>query len=195
MGVGEQRMRVVGGRWRSRRIEAPPGRTTRPTSDRVREAVFSAVEARIGALDGIRALDLFAGSGALGIEALSRGAEHVTFVESDRRAAACIRRNLASLGAAPEAATVICGPADAPHAAVRTAEPVALLFLDPPYRIEASRVTALLERLRDSGAIAPGALVVWEHAAGAAVVWPDAFRAEPPRRYGATEVTFGWYEE
>lgn len=188
-------MRVVGGRWRSRRIEAPPGRGTRPTADRVREAVFSAIEARTGPLEGMTVLDLFAGSGALGIEALSRGAGSATFVESDPRAAACIRRNLASLGASPGQARVVCAPAESVDAASIGATPVALLFLDPPYRIDAARVAALIDRFARCGALAHGALVVWEHAAGTDVPWPEGFRAEAPRRYGATEVTFAWYEE
>ncbi len=95
--------RIVAGQWGGRRIETPKGDGTRPTSDRVREAMFSSVESELGGLDGIRVLDLFAGSGALGLEALSRGADHADLVESDRQAATVIVRNVRELGA-PEPA-------------------------------------------------------------------------------------------
>jgi 16S rRNA (guanine966-N2)-methyltransferase len=124
-------VRVVAGRFGGRRLAAPPGRGTRPTSDRVREALFST----LGPLDGARVLDLFAGSGALAIEALSRGAASALLVERDPRAVAVIRSNLEALGlAAPEAA-VHAGPA---RAALRSAsargDTYDLVFLDPPYR-------------------------------------------------------------
>ena len=102
-------MRVVAGRFGGRRLAAPAGRDTRPTSDRVREALFS----MLGPLDGVRALDLFAGSGALGIEALSRGAASALLVERDARAVAVIRANLAALGLAEPEARVIAGGARA----------------------------------------------------------------------------------
>jgi 16S rRNA (guanine966-N2)-methyltransferase len=124
-------MRVVAGRLGGRRLAAPPGRGTRPTSDRVREALFST----LGPLDGERVLDLYAGSGALAIEALSRGAGSALLVERDPRAVAVIRANLDALGLAEPAVTVHAGPA---RAALRNASARAdtydLVFLDPPYR-------------------------------------------------------------
>ncbi|HEY8375642.1 MAG TPA: 16S rRNA (guanine(966)-N(2))-methyltransferase RsmD, partial [Nannocystis sp.] len=100
-------MRIIAGRWRGRRIEAPPGRDTRPTTDRVREAWMSALQPE---LPGARVLDLFAGSGALGLEALSRGAEHATFVERSGRALRALRANLERLGAMDQA-TIVRGDA------------------------------------------------------------------------------------
>jgi 16S rRNA (guanine966-N2)-methyltransferase len=125
-------VRIVAGLYGGRRLSAPPGAATRPTSDRVREALFSI----LGPLDGLRALDLFAGSGALGLEALSRGAAHVTFVESADAAVRAIRTNLEALGVPREAAAV--RPQDA-RAFVRAARAGAheydLVLLDPPYRL------------------------------------------------------------
>src|SRR4051794_2587454 len=121
-------MRIVAGEWRGRRLLAPPGRTTRPTSDRVREALFSI----LGPLDGERVLDLFAGSGALGLEALSRGAREATLVERDRAALKALRANVEALGAD---ARVIGGDVAAfLDSAGQTGDHYDLVFLDPPYR-------------------------------------------------------------
>ena len=92
-------MRIIAGKWRGRTIEAPPGQATRPTADRVRETLFSMLTSRVGSFEDLRVADLFAGSGALGFEALSRGATSATFVENDAKAAAIIRRNAEKLGA------------------------------------------------------------------------------------------------
>src|SRR6476659_6176111 len=92
-------MRIIAGKWRGRPSEAPPGQATRPTADRVRETLFSMLASRIGSFEDLRVADLFAGSGALGLEALSRGAASATFVENDAKAAAAIRRNSGKLGA------------------------------------------------------------------------------------------------
>lgn len=121
-------MRIVAGEWRGRRLEAPPGRATRPTADRVRETLFSMLASRLGSFDELRVADLFAGSGALGFEALSRGAAHATFVESDPAAAATIRRNADSLGATARIA-IIGGSA----LFLDRLEPFDLIFADPPY--------------------------------------------------------------
>jgi 16S rRNA (guanine966-N2)-methyltransferase len=144
-------VRVVAGRFGGRRLAAPPGRGTRPTSDRVREALFST----LGALDGARVLDLFAGSGALGIEALSRGAERALLVERDPRAVAVIRANLDALGLAAPEAEVHAGPARAAlRAASSRGDTYDLVFLDPPYRSapELGReLSAALEPLLSGG--------------------------------------------
>jgi 16S rRNA (guanine966-N2)-methyltransferase len=124
-------VRIVAGRFGGRRLQAPPGRGTRPTSDRVREALFST----LGPLDGVRVLDLFAGSGALAIEALSRGAASALLVERDPRAVAVIRANLDALGLAAPEATVVAGPArTALRSASARGDTYDLIFLDPPYR-------------------------------------------------------------
>jgi len=120
-------MRIIAGRWRGRPILAPAGQSTRPTSDRTREALFSMLASRIGGFEGLRVADLFAGSGALGLEALSRGAAHCIFVETDRAAIDAIRRNLATLGGEAEILALA-----AEHA--RIPGPLDLVFLDPPYK-------------------------------------------------------------
>ena len=150
-------MRVVAGRFGGRRLKAPSGTATRPTADRVREALFSA----LGPLDGEAVLDLFAGSGALGIEALSRGAGSAVFVERDRRALAVLRANLEALGlAAPEA---VVRPGDA-RAVLREAKGqgagYGLVFLDPPYRDAPGLGPELSDAL--PALLAPGARVVCE---------------------------------
>ena len=147
-------MRVVAGRYSGRRLAAPAGRATRPTADRVREALFSA----LGPLEGARVLDLFAGSGALGIEALSRGAAEATFVDSDPRAIRAVRDNLAALGIDAEVRR-----ADA-RAFLRTAREQQrhydLVFLDPPYRLAGRLGPGLSSALPE--VIAPGGRVVTE---------------------------------
>jgi 16S rRNA (guanine966-N2)-methyltransferase len=150
-------MRVVAGRLGGRRLTAPPGAATRPTSDRVREALFSA----LGPLDGERVLDLFAGSGALAIEALSRGAASAVLVERDARAIAAIRRNLDDLGVAGDEAAVrrrdvLKALGDAREAG----ETYDLVFIDPPYRLAAGLGPELAQALQ--WVLAPGARVIGE---------------------------------
>jgi 16S rRNA (guanine966-N2)-methyltransferase len=119
-------VRIIAGQWRGRPLIAPEGSATRPTADRVREALFSMLASRLGSFAGLQVADLFAGSGALGLEALSRGAAHCIFVENDRRAVDAIRVNLAALGASGEVLARGAEHAALPH-------PVDLAFLDPPY--------------------------------------------------------------
>ncbi len=121
-------MRIIAGEWRGRIIDAPPGQATRPTADRVRETLFSMLTSRLGSFEDLRVADLFAGSGALGLEALSRGAADATFVESDAWAAAAIRRNADRFGAS-ERVSVIGGSA----LALPRSEPFDLVSADPPY--------------------------------------------------------------
>jgi len=180
--------RIIAGSAGGRRLAAPPGRDTRPTSDRAREGLFSTVLALLGPLDGLRVADLYAGSGAVGFEALSRGAAHALLVESHPRAMKVIRQNAEALGL-PGA--VPC--ADRVERLVRKKpdEPYDLIFADPPYALADASVTALLEDLRDQGWAAPDALVVVERAArGPALSWPGGYEAERDRRYG--EAVF-WY--
>ena len=148
-------MRVISGTWGGRRLQAPPGAATRPTSDRVREALFSVLGARVA---GARVLDLYAGSGALGLEALSRGAAAATFVDSAPAAVRAVRANLAALGAEAEVrrqdARRFLGGAR------EEAREYDLVFLDPPYRL-ASRVGGELSEALPP-VLAPGATVVSE---------------------------------
>ena len=150
-------MRIVAGSHGGRRLVAPPGDTTRPTSDRVREALFS----MLGPLDGREVLDLFAGSGALGLESLSRGARRAVLVERDRRALVALRTNVAALGFGDGRAVVRAGDAGrVARDAAAGAEAYDLVFLDPPYRLAAgfgATHGALLDAL-----LAPGARVVSE---------------------------------
>src|SRR3954471_164536 len=145
-------MRIVAGRWGGRTLAAPPGRGTRPTSDRVREALFSI----LGPLDGERVLDLFAGSGALGLEALSRGAEHATLVERERAALRVLRDNVSDLAANAE---IVAGDARAFLGRAREqGAQYDLVFLDPPYRAAAG----LAQELALAPVLAAGARVVGE---------------------------------
>jgi 16S rRNA (guanine966-N2)-methyltransferase len=150
-------VRVIAGRFGGRRLAAPPGSATRPTSDRVREALFSI----LGPLDGAHVLDLYAGSGALGIEALSRGAADAVFVERDARAAAVLRRNLDALGLGPEEARVVRTDAlGALRDARERGETYSLVLCDPPYRLAAGLGGPLSEAL--APVLRPGARVVTE---------------------------------
>lgn len=121
-------MRIIAGEWRGRQIEAPPGVATRPTADRARETLFSMLTSRLGSFEDLSVADLFAGSGALGLEALSRGSASATFVECNSVAAAAIRRNADKLGAA-DRLRILTGSA----LALPKSDPFDLIFADPPY--------------------------------------------------------------
>lgn len=185
-------MRVVAGELRGRRLAAPSGTSTRPTSDRVREALFSALDSRLAAgLRGAVVLDAFAGSGALGIEALSRGAAVAVFVERDAGALKVLRRNLADLGIQSRG-RVLAGDVQALARRGALAGTVfSLILLDPPYRIVASEVRGLIDALQATGSVAEGALIVWEHATANEPDWPDWALPLSDRRYGSTTVSIG----
>lgn len=169
-------MRIVGGIWRQRSFEAPSGRSTRPTTDRMREAIASMVLSAAGLdLDGIAVLDAFAGSGAVGLELLSRGAASCTFCERDRKTAALIRANCESLGVDAGMWRVACG--DVMRLAPRGlwGAPFGIVFLDPPYAVCADDVSALVLSLLQTGQLAPGCLLVYERSAkGAKIDVPGA---------------------
>ena len=180
--------RIIGGTAGGRRINTPRGPATRPTSDRVREALFSAIESWCGSLHGLRFLDLYAGSGAVGLEAWSRGAGVVTLVEQDRRTAALISSNARMLGFAK---------ADVVGAAVATtlrrapAAPYDVAFLDPPYPLDDASVAADLAALVAHQWLVPGALVVVERSSRSPEpAWPDGFSDTRDKRYGETTL---WY--
>ncbi len=167
-----------------------PPHGTRPTSDRVREAVFSALQARRD-LDGARVLDLYAGSGALGLEARSRGAVHVRFVESDRRAAAVLRRNVEALGLGGTAAQVTTSSV---HTVLQgePGEPYDVVLADPPYTLDESTLAGVLGALVSGGWLARSALLVVERPVKAPPPsWPDGVVAVTHRRYGDTAVYYG----
>lgn len=152
-------MRIVAGQWRGRKLVAPKGEATRPTADRARETLFNMLTSRLGSFEGLRVADLFAGSGALGLEALSRGAAHCLFVEQDRAALDTIRANIASLDARARA-QVEAGSVMALRA---SAEPYDLLLLDPPYKTGAGEVA--LDRLLRLGWIGPESWIALETSA------------------------------
>ena len=181
--------RVIAGEAGGRRLAVPDGRNTRPTSDRAREGLFATIVSMTGSLSGARVLDLYAGSGAVGLEALSRGAGHVLLVESGGRAVRVIRANIEAVGL--PGAEVITDRVER----VLTRGPVGgrydIVFVDPPYALADDEVARMLTALADRGWLVPGALVVVERATRSGPVsWPAGFEPDRARRYG--EATF-WY--
>jgi 16S rRNA (guanine966-N2)-methyltransferase len=182
--------RIIAGAHGGRRLSAPAGALTRPTSDRVREAFFSSLEAMID-LTGVRFADLYAGSGAVGLEALSRGASHALLVESEARAARTIRDNIVALrvGNAARLATgkvahVLAGPPDG--------DPYDVVFADPPYAVDAAEVAEVQLALVDYGWLAPDAVIAFERATrGGSVTWVDGITGDRSRRYGETTLWYG----
>lgn len=176
--------RIIGGVAGGRRIAVPP-RGTRPTTDRVRESLFNILTARHD-LTGAAVLDLYAGSGALGLEALSRGAASALFVEADPRSAGVIARNIDTLGLTGAA---VRRGAVAAILAAGAASPVDLVLADPPYDVGAGEVEAVLTALVSHGWADTGTVVVVERpAAGASLAWPAGWSAWPPRVYGDTRL-------
>ena len=172
-------MRIIAGKWRGRPIEAPPGMATRPTADRVRETLFSMLASRLGSFDDLRVADLFAGSGALGLEALSRGAASATFVDNDQRAAAAISKNAEKLGMNVQ---VFAGSA----LALPKSEPFDLIFADPPYAIGSG--SAVVASVRKSGWLAPGGWMSVETGKGDSVE-PQDLSVEATRDVGRARLT------
>jgi 16S rRNA (guanine(966)-N(2))-methyltransferase RsmD len=176
--------RIIGGVAGGRRIVVPP-RGTRPTTDRVRESLFNILTARRD-LTGLAVLDLYAGSGALGLEALSRGAASALFVESDARSAAVIARNIATLGFG--GATLRRGVV-AVVLAAGAPSPVDLVLADPPYDVDAAEIGAVLMALSVHGWAHEGTVAVVERAAaGAPLTWPAGWSVWPERVYGDTRL-------
>ncbi len=188
--------RVIAGAAGGRRLAVPDGRGTRPTSDRAREGLFATIVSMTGSLARARVLDLYAGSGAVGLEALSRGAEHVLLVESGPRAGRVIRDNIEAIGL-PGAEVVTGrvervlarGPDRGRYDPDRGRYDI--VFADPPYALAADEVSGMLTALADRGWLTPGALVIVERATRSGPVnWPTGFVPDRARRYG--EATF-WY--
>jgi len=186
--------RIIAGRARGRRLAVPPGDGTRPTGDRAREGLFSALESEFGGMSGLSVLDLFAGSGALGLEALSRGAEKVLLVEADRRVTRLIAQNLATVGL--PGARVVADRAERAVAGELPKEaPFDLVLLDPPYAVPDAEVVTILTALADGGWLAPDAVAVLERSArDADFPWPAGYEATRTKTYGEARMNFAvWY--
>ncbi len=186
--------RIIGGAAGGRRLSTPRGSATRPTSDRVREALFSAVESWCGSFEGLRVLDLYAGSGALGLEALSRGADRAVLVEQDKRAARLVADNARTLGlpgAAVRSMSVSTFLGSAPEP-IRAEERFDVVFSDPPYSATTERVERDLIALVEHGWLAPDALVVLERSSRSREPqWPPGLDALRSRRYGESVLWYG----
>jgi len=174
-------MRIIAGAWRGRQLEAPPGTGTRPTADRTRETLFSMLASRLGTFEGLRIADLFAGSGTLGLEALSRGAASATFVERDASAIAAIKRNAASLGAS-EQVRVLASSA----LALPSSDAFDLIFADPPYAPGSG--TIAIDAVIQAGWLAEGGWMSVETARGDEVE-PGSFVLDATRSVGRAQLT------
>ena len=180
-------MRIVAGQWRGRPIEAPEGRDTRPTTDRMRESIASMIEsAKALDLTGASILDAFAGSGAVGLELLSRGAERCTFVERDRQALARIKRNVSSLSATASCAVVTGDVFKRASAGTLAGAPFDVVFLDPPYAYAAERVSELVEGLASSGMLGDDAVIVYERSSAAPGLELSCAELSKSKKHGTT---------
>jgi 16S rRNA (guanine966-N2)-methyltransferase len=175
--------RIVGGVAGGRRIAVPPGRSVRPTSERVREALASTLEARLGGLSGRTILDSFAGTGAVGLELLSRGAAAVTLVETDPAVLKVLRANIAGLGLA--GATVVAGRAET-FVPTSPAAGYDVVFLDPPYAFDVDPIIAI------AGGFTPEVIVVERATRSPDPSWPPGFEPPLTRRYGDSTLWYGW---
>jgi len=184
-------LRIISGTAGGIRLNFPASVKVRPTADRVRESLFNIIGA---AVIEARVLDLFAGTGAFGIEALSRGAAHAAFVEKKRAAAVVIRENLQKTHLADKAAVIIANAFDAPHT-LAVEKPFSIIFLDPPYRFSAdcspgTRMANLIERLATPDILTPDGTLILEHDSKSAV--PESFaklNLTDRRRYGTTSLS------
>jgi 16S rRNA (guanine966-N2)-methyltransferase len=183
--------RIIAGTAGGRRLAVPAGRATRPTSDRAREGLFSTATAIRGTLAGAAVLDLYAGSGAVGLEALSRGAADVLLVEADARAARVIRDNIAAL--ALPGARVLADRVDRALARGRGEQrPRDFVFADPPYAAGQDELERMLAALLERGWLAPAALVTVERATKSGPPpWPRGYAPDRSRRYGETTLWYG----
>jgi 16S rRNA (guanine(966)-N(2))-methyltransferase RsmD len=182
--------RIIAGTHRGRRIATPEGAATRPTADRVREALFGS----LGPVDGLRVLDLYAGSGAVGLEALSRGADHALLVESDPKAARVARENVALLGVGRQAVLAV-GRVEQTLGYGPNGDPYEVVYADPPYAISEEELAAVLAALAGQGWLAPDAVVVVERSRRSPQPsWPEGVPGITPercRRYGDTVLWYG----
>jgi len=175
-------MRIIAGEWRGRKLVAPAGAQTRPTADRTRETLFSMLASRLGSFEGLRVADLYAGSGALGLEALSRGATHATFVENERAAIKAIEANVATLGGGERIALRPMSAASLP-----SSEPFDLVFADPPYTPGSG--SAVAGAVAKAGWLAPGGWMAVETQKGDSVIAPDGWSIQAERDVGRARLT------
>ncbi len=185
--------RIVGGVAGGRRIAVPPGTGTRPTADRVREAMFSSLETEFGGFDGLSVIDLYSGSGAIGLEALSRGAKRVLMIESDRKAAEVIAANIKAVGL--PGTTLLTRPAEKVASGDNSGGPFDLVFADPPYKLEAVELQEVLTSLVANGWLAEDAVVVVERSKREPWDWPEGFTALRDRKYGEARLWYGHRHE
>ncbi|MBO8201903.1 16S rRNA (guanine(966)-N(2))-methyltransferase RsmD [Streptomyces smyrnaeus] len=185
--------RVIAGAAGGRRLAVPPGTGTRPTSDRAREGLFSSWESQLGGAagwQGLRVLDLYAGSGAVGLEALSRGAARTLLVEADPRAVRTLKENVRAVGLS--GAEVRSGKASQILAGEPPEHPFDLVFLDPPYAVTDDELRETLLTLRAKDWLAPGALATVERSTrGGDFRWPEGFEGLRSRRYGEGTLWYG----
>ena len=188
-------MRIVAGRFKGRRLEAPGGRDTRPTSDRARESIFNVISHGLadwqGALDGASVVDVFAGTGALGLEALSRGATHATFIDASGGALASLKKNAAQMGAWRETTLLKLDATRLPPPPLAAKAPCGVAFLDAPYGQELT--APALAGLARQGWIGDGSLAVVEIGAEEPLVTGPGFTQLDERTYGAAKVVFLQY--
>lgn len=175
-------MRIIAGEWRGRKLVAPQGMTTRPTADRTRESLFSMLASRLGSFEGLRVADLYAGSGALGLEALSRGADHATFVETERAALKAIEANVAGLGAGSRVSIRATSAAALP-----VSEPFDIVFADPPY-VPGSG-TAVAAAVAKAGWLSEGGWMAVETHRGNALAAPEGWEIDAERDVGRARLT------
>jgi 16S rRNA (guanine966-N2)-methyltransferase len=182
--------RIIAGAARGRRLAVPAGRSTRPTADRAREGLFSTLESLTGTLSAARVLDLYAGSGAVGLEALSRGAGAALMVDSDEAAVRVIRANIDTL--ALPGAEVRMGRAERLVAAAPATDPFDIAFLDPPYELDDDALRAVLVDALANGWLAPVAVVAVERVSrGGPWTWPAGYAPSRSRRYGEATLWYG----
>lgn len=177
-------MRIGGGNTKGRRLQTVPGRQLRPTSGRVRQALFNALREWVS---GSIFVDMFAGTGSVGLEALSQGASHVYFVENDRRALLALRANINRCGVESQT-TVVAAALPQALRLLPAAQQVDILFLDPPYASDLAEAT--LNTLDDGALLAPHSLIVWQHAARREPLALSGYTLRQSRRYGNTQLSF-----
>lgn len=188
-------MRIIAGSAKGRKLHSPEGVTARPTSDRAREALFSSLESEFDNMEGIRFLDLFAGSGAVAAEAISRGASSCTLVDADRSAIEIARANVEiarSSLQSPSSIEVNFIEDDAAFFAKRKSNPFDVIFIDPPYAFTDLAVVRILEDLLTNGFLASSTLIVIERASRSSdFPWPASMREVKVRRYGNAAIFYG----